>query len=379
MIEFPGHRAATADEALAPANVLIVDDVPQNLVAMEALLRSEQVNVLTASSGAQALELLLLHEVAVALLDVHMPEMNGFALAELMRGSPRTAGIPIIFLTASPQDPVHAFQGYDAGAVDFLHKPIEPHVIGGKVKVFVELHRQRQLLGLRAQRLEHALSLNETMLAVMTHDLRTPLSVVTLCADALERMPISQEARVIGQRIQRSATRMSRMISQLLDFSRIRSGVLHIEPRPTDLAVVAQQVIDEARQAHPGVTVQATSTGSLTGSFDADRMAQVLANLVANAAQHTRDGTVRVLLDGASTGTLSVTVVNRGHIDDELLPRLFEPFKGVLHASSGLGLGLHIVDQFVRAHGGSSSARNEGDEVVMSVRIPRQPGAAFAG
>ncbi|WP_133479526.1 hybrid sensor histidine kinase/response regulator [Cognatilysobacter segetis] len=379
MIDFPLNRAVPADAPLAPANVLIVDDVPQNLVAMEALLRSDQVNVLTASSGAQALELLLLHDVAVALLDVHMPDMNGFALAELMRGSPRTAGIPIIFLTASPQDPVHAFQGYDAGAVDFLHKPIEPHVIGGKVKVFVELHRQRQLLALHAQRLEHALSLNETMLAVMTHDLRTPLSVVTLCADAIERMPVSPETRVIGQRIQRSALRMSRMISQLLDFSRIRSGVLHIEPAPTDLAVVAQQVIDEARQAHPGTSIQATSTGNLAGTFDADRIAQVLSNLVANAAQHADDGKVRVGLDGASGGTLSVTVSNRGRIDEALLPRLFEPFKGVLHASSGLGLGLYIVDQFVRAHGGSSSARNHEGEVVMTVRLPRHAPVATSG
>ena len=371
MIEFAGQRAAVDEEALAPANVLIVDDVPQNLLAMEAVLRSDQVNVLTASSGAQALELLLQHEVAVALLDVHMPEMNGFALAELMRGSPRTSGIPILFLTASPQDPVHAFQGYDAGAVDFLHKPIEPHVIGGKVKVFVELHRQRQLLALRAKKLEQALSLNETMLAVMTHDLRTPLSVVTLCGDAIERLPVSPEMRVIGQRIQRSAARMSRMIGQLLDFSRIRSGVLHIEPRPTDLGVLAQHVIDEARQAHPGTTIQASSTGSLAGTFDADRIAQVLSNLVANAAQHTRDGEVRVVLDGEAERTLSITVANRGRIDDELLPRLFEPFKGVLHPGSGLGLGLYIVDQFVRAHGGCASACNAAGEVVMSVRIPR--------
>lgn len=372
MIDFPGNRAAVADETLTPANVLIVDDVSQNLVAMEALLRSEHVNVLTASSGPEALELLLRHEVAVALLDVHMPEMSGFALAELMRGSPRTAGIPILFLTASPQDPVHAFQGYDAGAVDFLHKPIEPHVIAGKVTVFVELHRQRQLLALRAQKLEHALSLNETMLAVMTHDLRTPLSVVTLCADALERMPVSPETRVIGQRIQRSATRMSRMISQLLDFSRIRSGVLHIEPRAADLGTVAQQVIDEARQAHPGTSIQTSTHGDLVGTFDADRIAQVLSNLVANAAQHAGDGEVRIVLDGASPASLSVTVRNRGRIDDDLLPRLFEPFKGVLHASSGLGLGLYIVDQFVRAHGGCSSARNGEEEVVMSISIPRQ-------
>jgi len=379
MIELAAHRPAIAEEPLPPANVLIVDDVPQNLIAMEALLRSEQVNVLTASSGAQALELLLLHEVAVALLDVHMPEMNGFALAELMRGSPRTAGIPIIFLTASPQDPVRAFQGYDAGAVDFLHKPIEPHVIGSKVNVFVELHRQRQLLAVRARRLEQALALNETMLAVITHDLRTPLSVVTLCADALGRLPVPDDARMIGQRIQRSAARMGRMIEQLLDFSRIRSGVLRIEPRAADLAVVAQQVIDEGRHAHGTRPIVLHATGDLAGTFDADRIAQVLSNLVGNAAQHVQDGDVRVVLDGAAHDALSVTVTNTGSIDDALLARLFEPFKGLTHAGSGLGLGLYIVDQFVRAHGGCTTARNVDGDVVLTVRIPRHAGGASCG
>lgn len=372
MIAVPEKHRASGDEALAHANILVVDDVPQNLVAMRALLQDERVNVLAAASGAEALELLLQHEVAVAILDVHMPEMSGFALAELMRGSPRTSGIPIVFLTASPQDSARSFRGYDAGAVDFLHKPIEPHVIKSKVSVFVQLHEQRQLLALRAQRLEHALSLNETMLAVITHDLRTPLTVVTLCSEALDRMPIAPDVRVISQRIQRSADRMGRMIEQLLEFSRIRTGVVRMEPRAADLGAVAHQVIDETRQAHPGHAIAVVVNGDLTGSFDADRMAQVLANLLTNAAQHASDGEVRIALDGTAAGWLSIEVSNRGRLDDDLLPRIFEPFKGQLQASSGLGLGLYIVDQFVRGHGGSTRARNEGDGlVVMSARIPR--------
>lgn len=138
--------AARSDE---PAKILIVDDVPQNLVAMEALLQREGIQVLCAASGAQALELLLEHDVALALLDVHMPEMDGFSLAELMRGSQRSRHVPIIFLTASPNDPMRAFQGYETGAVDFLHKPIEPHVILSKVNVFIELYQQRRLLKAR--------------------------------------------------------------------------------------------------------------------------------------------------------------------------------------------------------------------------------------
>lgn len=359
------------DEPLPPSNILIVDDVARNLVALDAVLRSEQVNVLTASSGAEALELLLVHDVAVAILDVHMPEMGGFALAELMRGSPRTADIPIIFLTAAPRSEPNAFRGYDAGAVDFLHKPIEPHVISGKVQVFVQLHRQRQLLALRAERLEQALALNETMLAVITHDLRTPLSVVSMCAELIERPPAGVDMRVVGQRVQRSARRMSRMIDQLLDFTRIRSGVMRVEPRPGDLAAVAQQMVEEARQAHGQSSIRVACDGDPTGTFDPDRFGQVVANLVGNAAQHADGDEVLVAIDGTSADCLALHVANRGRIDDALLPRLFEPFKRTAGAGSGLGLGLYIVERFVRAHGGTTVARNEDGRVVVSVRIPR--------
>ena len=202
--------AARSDE---PAKILIVDDVPQNLVAMEALLQREGIQVLCAASGAQALELLLEHDVALALLDVHMPEMDGFSLAELMRGSQRSRHVPIIFLTASPNDPMRAFQGYETGAVDFLHKPIEPHVILSKVNVFIELYQQRRLLKARNASLERALTLNETMMAVLTHDLRTPLSVILLCADKLGLdVPEDGSAARTLEHLENSARRMARMV-----------------------------------------------------------------------------------------------------------------------------------------------------------------------
>ncbi len=146
--------------------LLVVDDMPLNLLSMQALLQQPGLQLLTATSGEQALELLLQHDdVALALLDVYMPEMDGFVLAELMRGSSRTRDIPIIFVTAAPSDPVRLFRGYEAGAVDFLHKPLEPHVLQSKVRVFVELHRQRRLLHRRneeariaAQRMQLALT-----------------------------------------------------------------------------------------------------------------------------------------------------------------------------------------------------------------------------
>lgn len=365
-----------AEPEVVQANVLVVDDVPQNLMAMRAILEGEGLSVLTAESGAQALELLLTHSVAVALLDVNMPEMSGFDLAELMRGSSRTREVPIIFLTASPRDLRRMFRGYDSGAVDFLHKPVDAHVILSKVRVFVEMARQRELMRQNNERLARALALNETMIAVMTHDLRTPLSVISLCAESLELMPPETDRSRIAGRILDSAHRMARMIAQLLDFSKIRSGVLRLEPQEGDLRAVAHEVVEEYRQSAPAVAVELTGDGRMGGRFDVDRMAQVLSNLVGNAVRHAGDGRVSLRLDGADPARLQVQVCNRGCIDAALLPRLFEPFKGSFQACSGLGLGLYIVDQFVRAHGGEVSAENRAGEVVFTLWIPRQPATA---
>jgi len=126
--------------------LLVVDDLEENLIAMAALLRGPGVRLLMARTGSEALELLLVNQVALALVDVQMPDMDGFELAELMRGSERTKHVPIVFVTAGAHDRKRLFQGYDSGAVDFLYKPIEPHILTNKVAVFVDLFRQKQAL-----------------------------------------------------------------------------------------------------------------------------------------------------------------------------------------------------------------------------------------
>ena len=128
------YDAAEIVPMTADVKCLLVDDVEENLLVLSALLRRDDVEILQARSGAEALELLLVHEVALALLDVQMPEMDGFELAELMRGSDRTRHVPIIFVTAGVRDYYRVFKGYETGAVDFLHKPIDPHIIKSKAE-----------------------------------------------------------------------------------------------------------------------------------------------------------------------------------------------------------------------------------------------------
>lgn len=352
-------------------NVLVVDDVAENLVAMRALLQRDGIEVLCAASGAEALELLLANEVAVALLDVHMPEMDGFSLAELMRGASRSREVPIIFLTASPSDPRRAFKGYEAGAVDFLHKPVEPQVILGKVKVFVELFQQRRLLKERADTLERALQLNETMMAVLTHDLRTPLSAMLLCAEKLSvQLPDDERVQRTLSHLETSGWRMARMVEQLLDFSRIRSGGLRLQPRTVELGELLASAVGEARRAHPEAHITLDVAHPLPLKVDPDRLAQVVSNLVGNAVLHGTGGPVGVAAEATAAGGAVLRVSNRGSIDEAVLPRLFEPFKGSFRSSHGLGLGLFIAHQFVQAHGGRLEATNQDDQVHFEAWLP---------
>ena len=157
--------------------ILAVDDIDENLVALEALLRRDDVEFITARSGVEALEVLLVHDIALALLDVQMPGMDGFELAELMRGTERTRRVPIIFVTAAGPDERRTFRGYGAGAVDYLFKPLDPHIVRSKVDIFVELARQRHELA--RQRDAHAAALAR----LQAHHDNSPLAYVEIGAD----------------------------------------------------------------------------------------------------------------------------------------------------------------------------------------------------
>lgn len=360
-------------EARADVGVLVVDDIEQNRVAMRALLERPGLRVLDAGGGIEALEMLLENDVALALVDVQMPGMDGFELAELMRGTERTRTIPIIFVTAAPIDAQRSFRGYEAGAVDFLNKPIDARVLRSKVDVFVELYEQRRQLHRRMVELEQALSLNEMMIAVLTHDLRTPLSAIGFTAELLLRTARDDTMRQSATRLKSSTARMSALISQLLDFSRIRGGGLRIEPRPVDVGELVENVVGELRQAAPQARIELRTIGDLRATLDPDRIAQVASNLVSNALRHGRaDEGVRVVVDGSRSESLRVEVENGGNIEPIERTRLFEPFRSATTGREGLGLGLYIVDQFVRAHRGSVFF--DGDQpgrVVFGFMVPR--------
>jgi signal transduction histidine kinase len=368
--------------------VLMVDDLPENLLALRSLLRRDDLELLEARGGREALEMLLDHDVAVALIDVQMPEMDGFELAELMRGSERTRHVPIILVTATSREEHRVFRGYDAGATDFLFKPLEPFAVQSKVDTFVQLHRQRRMLDAQIedlhrardeherllQELRETLQLNETLVAVLAHDLRNPLNVVSVTAALLARYD-EPSIKKSAERLRAASGRMARLVSDLLDFARARGGGgIPIAPRSVDLGELAQPLVEEQRLVNRGRRIDFERTGDLAGTWDADRLAQVVGNLVSNAVTHGRpEDPITLRLDGNKPDVVLLSVENGGEIPASVATRLFEPFATATRHSEprGLGLGLFIVRQIVRAHGGDASAKSGGGRTIIAVRLPR--------
>jgi signal transduction histidine kinase len=363
--------------ALAPIKCLLVDDLEENLLTLSALLARSDVEVLTARSGTEALELLLVHDVALAFLDVQMPDMDGFELAELIRGSERTRHIPLIFVTAGAREKHRHFKGYETGAVDFIYKPIEAHILKNKADVFFELYRQRQLLSVELHDRTETLRLNEMFSALLAHDLRSPLSAILASAQLLARRSSEQAAIDAASRIVTSGTRMARMIEDVLDLARARlGGGIVVKRERADFKALVERVLREHQAAAPDRVIEARYEGDMAGDWDPERIAQAASNLIGNAVKHgNRSAPVGVVLDGTERDHIVLTVQNRGTIPADILPHLFDPFRGSQYQArrgDGLGLGLYIVSQIVQAHGGEVNVRTgKDDETSFVVRLPR--------
>jgi signal transduction histidine kinase len=369
--------SSPVDPALQRVTCLIVDDVEENLLVLRALLEPLQAEILTARSGAQALDLLLSHEVALVLLDVHMPEMDGFELAELMRGAERTRDIPLIFVTAGGREVQRMFKGYDLGAVDFLYKPIEAAVLLSKAKVFFELHRQKLRLAYELQQRTETLRLNEMFAAVLGHDLRAPLDVMLSGSRLLEHAAADPDVvRRVAAQVRASSLRMSRLIDDMLDLARGRlAGGIPVLPEPIDLGTVVDAAVEEARSAQRDRTIAVTRSGDLACRADAERLGQVVANLMGNAIVHGTPGTpIDVRLDGTGADLVALSVRNDGEVAADALPHLFEAFAAGSRSrrrGRGLGLGLYIAQQIVLSHGGRIEAASADGTTTIAVTLPR--------
>src|SRR5688572_7138984 len=259
-------------QTLPNVEVLIVDDRTENLLALEAILQPLKVAVRRASSGEEALKLVLKHEFAVILLDVQMPGIDGFETAKLIRSRAASRHIPIIFLTALERDPEEIGKGYGLGAVDYLLKPISPQIVRWKVAAFAELHQKslqaQELVREQAARAEseaaacrfalrainnarlyeearRANQAKDEFLAVVSHELRTPLTVILGWVHLLSSGKLgAEQSKSAIRTIENSARLQELLISDLLDVSRITSGQLAIERKEISINEVIHETVE---------------------------------------------------------------------------------------------------------------------------------------
>jgi signal transduction histidine kinase len=387
-----------------PSKLLIVDDLPENLRALDALIRGEGRLVYQASSGEEALALMLEHDFALAILDVQMPGMDGFELAELMRGTERTRNIPIVFVSAAGRELNYAFKGYETGAVDFLYKPLDPDAVRSKVNVFVTLDQQRrqmqrQMAAIERSRqeqetllrelnqtqeeLQRSLRMRDEFMSLVAHELRTPLNTLFLEAQMrslqLKRGTLAtirpDQFEAMIKRDERQIKAMIRLIDDMLDVSRMRSGQLSIRPSQVQLMDLLERVVSD-------LSLQAAATGCklslqphppVEGCWDEFRIEQVVVNLLTNALRYGGGQPVEVSVQYAHE-TVRIDVRDEGKgIAPSDLERIFEPYeRGARNGEpKGLGLGLYISRQLAISHGGELRVSSKpGEGSTFSLILP---------
>jgi two-component system, sensor histidine kinase len=382
--------------AFDKAPILLVDDVPDKLLAIEAVLEDLGQPVVSVRSGSDALRQLLGQEFAVILLDVNMPEIDGFETAALIRQRKRCEHTPIIFLTAFPDDRF-AVRGYQLGAVDFILTPVIPEVLRAKVSVFVDLYRlnlqakrqaeehialvEERAARVAAERSNHA---KDQFLANVSHELRTPMNAIIGMTDlALEEHLSPLVGEYLGM-VKSNARLLLDLLNDILDFSKYESGKFDLRSAPFSLRELVIELVQTLgyRASAKGLQLFADVAPAVPDRLLGDplRLRQVLMNLLSNAIKFTEQGTITIAV-GVESETpeeaqLRFAVVDTGiGISAADQQRVFAPFAQVDSSTTrqhgGTGLGLAIASDLVRAMGGRLAVRSElGDGSTFFFVVP---------
>ncbi|HEX4823949.1 MAG TPA: response regulator [Candidatus Polarisedimenticolaceae bacterium] len=393
-------------------NILLVDDQPGKLLAYEAMLDELGERLIKAGSGREALEHLLKNDIMVILMDVSMPDLDGFELAEIIRQHPRFQKTAIIFVSGVHLTDLDRLRGYQSGAVDYVSVPVIPELLRAKVRVFAELYRKtREFERLNADlearvhertvELERAIArereLTERLrendrrkdefLALLGHELRNPLAPI-INAASLMRLKAGADPDLSRCRemIERQAGQLTRLVDDLLDVSRITRGAITLRAEPVALEAIVANAIESTRpmiekQRHRLDVRLPDEPVVVCG--DPARLTQIVANLLNNAAKYQEEGG-RIDLEARREGDDAVLTI-RDHgvgISADQIGSVFELFfqgsEPGRRVEGGLGIGLSLVKKLAELHGGTVEARSDGAGLgaEFTVRLPCLPAAA---
>ena len=378
------NASPLSDVAASPppddrVNILLVDDQPANLVALEAMLQGLGQNLIKAESGREALRWLLTHEFAVILLDVKMPDMDGFETAQLIRERDKSRHTPILFLTAGDNTQTQVVRGYAVGAVDYLVKPVVPEFVRSKVAVFVELAKKNELLRRQAKLLaeseQAALELAETRAELVrdlehknrelesfsyavSHDLRAPLRRI----DSFSRAVLESQGDRLDEagqrflsRVREASQHMSQLIDDVLHLSRVTRADLR--DQEVDLSSIASLILTRLQESEPERKMDAKVRPGVLVTGDGQLLKIAMENLLENAWKFTaKEPESRIEFGMMQAGGEATYFVrdNGAGFDMTYTDRLFGPFQR-LHPQGefpGNGIGLATVQRIIHRHGG---------------------------
>jgi CheY-like chemotaxis protein len=381
-------------------NILIVDDRPENLLSLEGILESEELVILKAHSGNEALSIMLENDIALVLMDVQMPGMDGFEVAEIMRSSERTRFIPIIFVTAISKQRQHIFKGYESGAVDYLYKPLDLEILQSKIKAFIEFFQHKNALEQTTRQLERtidelnkakkiaeeATTAKSAFLATMSHEIRTPLNgIIGLAELGLmdETIRSAQRERLLD--IRNSGESLLEIINEILDISKVEADKLELEEIEFSIREVIEKLVNllSVKIFQEKLEFVCEISPDLPDVLIGDplRIRQILINLLSNAIKFTEEGTVGIhikMVDHVEEQVgIEFSIEDTGiGIPKDKISRLFQSYTQVdtstTRTHGGTGLGLTISQKLVNLMGGTikvDSVLGEGSKFYFRLNM----------
>jgi signal transduction histidine kinase len=362
--------------------ILLVDDIPENLYTLECILMSDEREIIKVTSGQDALKIALQEDLSLIMLDVQMPEMDGFEVARILKSTNRTKKTPILFVTAISKEKKYMIQGLEEGAIDYLFKPLDMDITKAKVNTLLQFNDQQKELQMMNLELAQLNEQKNYFMGVASHDLRNPLcNILTLASfieeetkDQLEDQHLDYLRIIIS-----SSEQLLDMLNNLLDITKIETGKTALQLEETNICELIQNIVSEYHitASKKKITLEFSYNDKLPKiNIDTDQMNHVIGNLVSNAIKYSNENTNIEIIAELKDQYIQISVIDQGQgIPEDEIKLLFGRFSKTSVKSTGgersVGLGLNITKKVIESHGGQIWVKSKvGEGSTFAFTLP---------